>query len=115
MARTRWYINEDLGVYPWDKGSTERNRQFPNDAATRWGGLGYLTEEAAENAADEWDRYLKGEISECVFEFGEHDDHSDCDRILADMSPEVPDETDYSGWYGGERGYNDGLRWSDFI
>jgi hypothetical protein len=25
------------------------------------------------------------------------------------------DDRDYSAWYGGERGYNDGLRWSDFI
>lgn len=29
--------------------------------------------------------------------------------------PPTFDDTDYSGWYGGERGYQDGLRWSDFI
>jgi hypothetical protein len=31
------------------------------------------------------------------------------------MDALMPDERDYSGWYGGERGYQDGLRWSDFI
>jgi hypothetical protein len=48
-------------------------------------------------------------------EFGPHLDHSDCDRILADMSPDFPDQIDYSDWYGGEQGYQDGLRWSDFV
>jgi len=113
--RTRYYINENLDVYPYDGGSAEHARLFPGDAATRWGSTGYLTEEAANEAADEWDKYLKGEISQCEFEFGPHSDHSDCARLLDDMSPEVPDEMDYSGWYGGEQGYRDGLRWSDFI
>jgi hypothetical protein len=55
------------------------------------------------------------EHSECMAEFGPHLDHSDCDRILADMSPDFPDQIDYSDWYGGEQGYQDGLRWSDFV
>ena len=54
-------------------------------------------------------------VEDCVSEFGEHDEHSDCARILCDMSAPMPDERDYSGWYGGEQGYNDGLRWSDFV
>lgn len=57
-----------------------------------------------------------GVITACEFEFGPHEDHSDCDRMLATMSgDDFYDDTDYSDWYGGERGYNDGLRWSDFI
>lgn len=56
-----------------------------------------------------------GLFQECLNEFGPHSDHSDCERILADMNAPYPDEIDYSGWYGGERGYNDGLRWSDFV
>ena len=53
--------------------------------------------------------------SECMEEFGPHLDHSSCDWMLHQMSAPYPDETDYSAWYGGEQGYNDGLRWSDFI
>lgn len=37
-------------------------------------------------------------------------------RTGCDMcNPTQLDDTDYSAWYGGERGYQDGLRWSDFI
>lgn len=57
-----------------------------------------------------------GLIGDCEFEFGPHDDHSDCDRMVDLMTTyDDYDDTDYSGWYGGERGYQDGLRWSDFI
>lgn len=54
---------------------------------------------------------------DCMIEFGMDHDHDavECERIMADMNAPAPDEMDYSGWYGGERGYNDGLRWSDFI
>lgn len=86
MARTRWYLNEDLGVYPWSGTRSDRAAQFPGDVATRWGHLGYLTEEAAEEAADEWADYLDGVITRCEFEFGPHSDHEDCERILADMN-----------------------------
>ncbi len=51
----------------------------------------------------------------CEFEFGPHDEHSDCEWTLDAMNAPYPDERDYSGWYGGERGYQDGLRWSDFV
>lgn len=54
-------------------------------------------------------------MPECMDEFGPHLDHKDCDWMLAQMSAPYPDEIDYSDWYGGERGYNDGLRWSDFV
>jgi len=56
----------------------------------------------------------------CVREFGEHDEctgDGDCPALetLWMMNAPYPDETDYSGWYGGEQGYQDGLRWSDFV
>jgi len=70
--------------------------------------------EGIATPADEAVLYATNAISECEYEFGYHEDHSDCARMLADMSPEF-DDTDYSDWYGGERGYNDGLRWSDFV
>lgn len=56
-----------------------------------------------------------GLFQDCLSEFGPHDDHTECEWILAGMSPTYPDETDYSDWYGGERGYQDGLRWTDFV
>ena len=65
--------------------------------------------------ADERVLFDAGTISRCEFEFGPHDDHDDCERMLYEMNAPMPDETDYSGWYGGEQGYNNGLRWSDFI
>ena len=69
-------------------------------------------------AADERDLFDSGEITECEYEFGPHEDHSDCERMLDDMDADYADDyddTDYSGWYGGERGYQDGLHWSDFV
>lgn len=54
---------------------------------------------------------------DCMIEFGLNHEHDpvECERIMADMNTSYPDETDYSDWYGGEQGYNVGLRWSDFI
>jgi len=54
---------------------------------------------------------------DCLNEFGEHEhDPEECERIIAGMdSDEYYDDRDYSGWYGEERGYQDGLRWSDFV
>lgn len=52
----------------------------------------------------------------CFDEFGPHPEHSTCQRVFDLMSnPGYPDEIDYSAWYGGEQGFNDGLRWSDFV
>jgi hypothetical protein len=50
-------------------------------------------------AAEERDLYDAGEISECEFEFGVHDDHSDCDRILDEMNYGASDA--YDAYYGG--------------
>lgn len=37
-------------------------------------------------AAEERDLYDQGEISECEYEFGPHEDHSDCQRMIHEMS-----------------------------
>ena len=56
---------------------------------------------------------------DCMIEFGLDHEHdaTECERTMAMMSDPLGDydDRDYSGWYGGERGYNDGLRWSDFV
>lgn len=33
-------------------------------------------------------------MPECILEFGPHEDHSDCERILADMNVTIPDDFD---------------------
>lgn len=52
-------------------------------------------------------------IDECLAEFGPHEDHEDCARIIAEMSAGYPDEYDTyaGGWYD----YEAGLHWSDFV
>lgn len=55
-------------------------------------------------------------VEDCTAEFGEHEHSDECAITLGLMdSASDYDDTDYSDWYGGERGYNDGLRWSDFV
>jgi len=115
MARTRWYLNEELVAYPYDEGRKAHAEEFPNDAACRWGHQSWLTEAEARKAGDEWADLLDGKITECEFEFGPHDDHSRCDQMLDTMSGTDYDDRDYSDWYGGEAGMENGLRWSDFI
>jgi hypothetical protein len=41
--------------------------------------------EGRGTSAEERDLYDQGEISACEFEFGPHDDHSDCARMLDEM------------------------------
>lgn len=76
-------------------------------------------DERSEYALSKCKPFMGGTIIpwDCMIEFGMDHDHDPekCERIMADMNPEPYDDTDYSGWYGGERGYNDGLRWSDFV
>lgn len=74
-----------------------------------------LWEQGKVTHTEERNLFDAGEISDCEYEFGPHTDHDDCQRMLDTMNGDDYDETDYSDWYGGERGYNDGLRWSDFI
>lgn len=86
--------------------TTEYNEKRA-DWLARFDTMGYTLERSYFDA---------GIITECEFEFGPHDDHSDCEITLAHMSGDAYyDDTDYSDWYGGEQGYRDGLRWSDFI
>jgi hypothetical protein len=56
-----------------------------------------------------------GLFQECLSEFGPHEDHEECNWLIAQMNAPYPDYPDYSDWYGGEQGYRDGLRWSDFV
>lgn len=60
----------------------------------------------------------------CIREFGPHAHTVDhpverCEQDMYYMEYGASDayeaSIDYSDWYGGEQGYRDGLRWSDFI
>lgn len=43
--------------------------------------------------AEERDLFDNGEITECEYEFGPHDEHDECDAILARMSGgDIPDD-----------------------
>lgn len=93
MARTRWYLNEELNAYPFTGPRSARAREFPNDAATRWGHNSFATAAEAHEYADHWADYLDGTITQCEFEFGPHTNHQDCKTILAYMSDDsMPDE-----------------------
>lgn len=88
------------------------------DEAVQAGGRlwGWMKDEHVGRATDggvtglvvQWD---------CMIEFGMDHDHDavECEQHMALMNEPIPDMTDYSGWYGCEQGYNDGLRWSDFV
>lgn len=68
-----------------------------------------------ECITDIWVPKDRAPVEDCIPEFGDHDDHKDCVWMLEAMNGDMPSDIDYSGWYGGEQGYNDGLRWSDFV
>ena len=60
----------------------------------------------------------------CIREFGPHvhtvdqpvsQCEADMDYMENGAAWALEAERDYSDWYGGERGYRDGLLWSDFI
>lgn len=66
--------------------------------------VGGTKDEPQTDLAIQWD---------CVIEFGMDHDHDPetCEYNVSLLTPEMPDEADYSGWYD----YDAGLRWSDFV
>lgn len=53
-------------------------------------------------AAEERDLFDAGVITECEYEFGPHDDHSDCERIMAEMANPGGADDGYAGAYNRE-------------
>lgn len=102
--------------YRWLTSEEKEELACLDPGERRWG---WTNEEYFGVIVPTSDSNLAGYIRQwdCMIEFGMDHDHDpvECERIMADMNHEIPDDRDYSGWYGGERGYNDGLRWSDFV
>jgi hypothetical protein len=40
-------------------------------------------------SAEERDLFDAGELTECEYEFGPHDEHDDCNRMIAEMSSDA--------------------------
>lgn len=90
-----FYINEDGEIYESTMTPAEQQAAFPGDDPTPY----KVFADAAQ----------AGGVR------GPHTFLSDEDNEDFEYEYDMPDMTDYSDWYGGEQGYNDGLRWSDFI